>query len=295
MGSRRLQRTSPALRHRPPSGREDLAEQAREFAPFGVLAAAAHAEREGFERLQGFDLCLQLHDGAGRGRLVENARRGVFRLLFRRVVELRDVVRVELRSRERNGGGMLAAALEPFELAQAALQPLAPPVQRLVDRLGRRGEPPLEKRQREADRARPLGVGECLGAVELLAHVVGDGRVETGFRVGKPVRHCVGDALGKECEAVPVEQGEEELEVLFLAVVRRRRSGAGGFELVVGQDLERKLESAVQLVLPLLGKLPGQTIRHRSRSPRATSSLISSPAMMVLPAPGSSASRKRNG
>ena len=42
-------------------------------------------------------------------------------------------------------------------------------------------------------------------------------------------------------------------------------------------------------------RLPGQTIRHRSRSPRATSSLINSPAMMVLPAPGSSASRKRSG
>ena len=41
--------------------------------------------------------------------------------------------------------------------------------------------------------------------------------------------------------------------------------------------------------------LPGQTIRHRSRSPRATSSLISNPAMMVLPAPGSSASKKRSG
>ena len=133
-------------------------------------------------------------------------------------------------------------------------------------------------------------------------------------------------------EAVPVEQGQEELEVLLLAVVRRRRhqqevagqareelpqavpfrvldlaaeergrqlvrliahdqvparvrrlqlllhvlvarqlvqtgndqigleepvAGAGGFELVVGQDLERKLESAVQLVLPLLGEAAG--------------------------------------
>ena len=133
-------------------------------------------------------------------------------------------------------------------------------------------------------------------------------------------------------EAVPVEQGQEQLEVLLLAVVRRRRhqqevagqareelpqavpfrvldlaaeergrqlvglvahdqvparvrrlqlllhvlvarqlvqtgddqvgleepvAGAGGFELVVGQDLERKLESAVQLVLPLLGEAAG--------------------------------------
>ena len=34
-------------------------------------------------------------------------------------------------------------------------------------------------------------------------------------------------------------------------------AGAGGFELVVGQDLERKLEPAVQLLLPLFGKAAG--------------------------------------
>ena len=34
-------------------------------------------------------------------------------------------------------------------------------------------------------------------------------------------------------------------------------AGASGFELVVGQDLERQLESAVQLVLPLLGEAAG--------------------------------------
>ena len=42
-------------------------------------------------------------------------------------------------------------------------------------------------------------------------------------------------------------------------------------------------------------RLPGQTTRQRSRSPRAMSSLIRSPAMMVLPAPGSSAKRNRSG
>ena len=217
--------------------------------------------------------------------------------------------------------------------------------------------------QREADRARPLGVGERLGAIELLAHVVGDGRIEVSFCVGEPVRHGVGDSLRKQrpavelqqplldhaphqvrdvgrvvpvaeaaFEAVAVEQGEEELEVLLFAVVRRRRqqqevagqarqelpeavalrvldlaaeegrrqlvrlvahdqvpagvgrlqlllhvlvarqlveagddqvglqepvAGAGGFELVVGEDLERKLEPAVELVLPLFGEAAG--------------------------------------
>ena len=47
------------------------------------------------ERLQGVELRLQLHDGAGGGRLVEDARLGIFDLLFRRVVEILDVVRVD--------------------------------------------------------------------------------------------------------------------------------------------------------------------------------------------------------
>ena len=34
-------------------------------------------------------------------------------------------------------------------------------------------------------------------------------------------------------------------------------AGAGGFELVVGEDLERKLEPAVELVLPLFGEAAG--------------------------------------
>ena len=178
------------------------------------------------------------------------------------------------------------------------------------------------------------------------------------FRIGQPVGHRIGDAFGKQgpaveleqallhhaphqvgdvdlvdavaeaaFEAVAVEQGEEELEVLLLAVVRGRRhqqevarqagqqppelvalgvadfpseerrrhlvrfvadhqvvaavrgpelrvdvlvagklvqpgdgeigleepvAGARRFELVVGQDVEREVEAAVELVLPLL-------------------------------------------
>jgi integrase len=42
-------------------------------------------------------------------------------------------------------------------------------------------------------------------------------------------------------------------------------------------------------------RLPGQTTKHRCRSPRAISSLMRRPGMIVLPAPGSSASRNRRG
>ena len=109
------------VRPSPACSREDLTEQARELAPLGVRASAAHAEREALQRLQGVQLRLQLHDGAGGGRLVKDARLGVFDLLFRRVVEIRDVVRVELRSRERDDGRGLAAPLEHLDFH--ALQP----------------------------------------------------------------------------------------------------------------------------------------------------------------------------
>ena len=44
-----------------------------------------------------------------------------------------------------------------------------------------------------------------------------------------------------------------------------------------------------------IARLPGQTTRQRCKSPRTINSLISKPAMIVLPAPGSSARRNRSG
>ena len=48
-----------------------------------------------------------------------------------------------------------------------------------------------------------------------------------------------------------VEPGDDEV------VLEEPVAGAGGFELVVGQDLERQVEAAVELVLPLLGEAAG--------------------------------------
>ena len=42
-------------------------------------------------------------------------------------------------------------------------------------------------------------------------------------------------------------------------------------------------------------RLPGETIRHRLREPRAISSLMNRPVIIVLPAPGSSARTYRSG
>ena len=110
--------------------------------------------------------------------------------------------------------------------------------------------------KREADIVALLAVrlGEALHAVHLGADILGDGAVECRLLRRELVLDGVGAALGKErpaveaqqlllgqaphhvfgvgivdavaeppLEAVAVEQRHEQLEVLFLAVVRRRR------------------------------------------------------------------------
>ncbi len=83
------------------------------------------------------------------------------------------------RLRSKTSAGDLAAALEQLQLAQAAFKPFPAAAQRLVDRLGRRSEAALQNRQREADRAGALVILKRLGAVELLADVIGDRLVES--------------------------------------------------------------------------------------------------------------------
>ena len=149
-----------------------------------------------------------------------------------------------------------AAPAEPF-LVQTRLEPLAAAAERLIDRLGRGGKPPLQDGEREPDdvsaTAFALGL-QPVGAVHLLAHVLGDLRVEQRFLGRERVVDGVGAALGEErlalerqqllldhpahqplrverlralarlaLEAVWVDQRHEQLEVLRLAAVRGRR------------------------------------------------------------------------
>ena len=140
-------------------GGEDLAQQACQFAPLGVLAAAADAERERFQAFQRLDLSLQLGDGARRGGLIEDLLLGGLDLVVRRIFQILDVFGVQHRQRRRRAiGAGLAAALEQFQLAQPAFQPLAAAAQRLVDGLGRGGQPPLQDGERKADGAGALVV-----------------------------------------------------------------------------------------------------------------------------------------
>ena len=273
---------------------EDLAEQARQFAPLGVGAAAAYRQGLGFEPLQGVDLAAQLGDGARGGGLIEDRLLGGLDLVVRRFFQVGDVVGVELGQ----GGGdgrATVTALKHLQLAQPALQPLAATAQGLVNGLRRGGEPPLQDGQGEADGAGALVVFQGLGAVELLAHILGDRLVERGLGVRELVGHRVGDALGEEgraveleqalldhaaheigdvggmdaiaeaaLEAVAIQQGHEELKVRLLAVVGRGRHE----EEVSGQGREQLSQPVALGVFDLVaehrgGQLVGLVADHQ--------------------------------
>ena len=169
-------------------------------------------------------------------------------------------------------------ALEQLQLAQPTFEPLAAAAQGLVDGLGRGGEAPLQDGQGKADGAGALVVLQGLGAVELLAHVLGDGLVEGRLGVGELVGDRVGDALGEErgaveleqalldhaahqvrdigavdavselaLEAVAIQERHEELEVGLLAVVRRGRHQ----QEVPGQGREQLAQPVALGVLDL--------------------------------------------
>ena len=148
------------------AGGEDLAKQAGQFAPFSVLAAAAHGERQRFKAAKRRDLSFELVDRARRRRLVEDLLLGSLDLVIRRFLKILHVIGIE---RWSCGGeaSAAAAALQDFEFPQALLQPFAAPAQRLVDGLGRRRQSPLQDGERKPDRPGPLIIGKRLGAIEL--------------------------------------------------------------------------------------------------------------------------------
>ena len=64
---------------------------------------------------------------------------------------------------------------------------------------------------------------------------------------------------------------------------------------VVRQDLEGKLKATVKLVLPLLSQVAGANDETTLQVSMHDQFLDEQSAIIVFPAPGSSASRKRNG
>src|SRR2546430_3709571 len=97
---------------------------------------------------------------------------------------------------------MLQELLLPYPLQE----PFAPSPQRLVDGLGRGGEPPLQYCQSETHGPLASFVIERVGAVELLAHVVGDLLVEVGLHWRERIIDRIGEALGEERLPIKLEQ-----------------------------------------------------------------------------------------
>jgi len=230
------------------------------------------------------DFRLQFRDGAsGRG-LIDQGLLHVFLLLGSLVVvvlgrneELRKVAPQYL----------LPASAE-FLFAETTLQAFAAAFERLENGFGRGGETALQCGECEADGAFARSF-EGVGLAHLRLHVVCDGVVERCLKLGESVVYGVGLALWKErgvvelnqlllhhaahevggvdlvggilvsvapVEAVRVEQGEEELEVLGFAVVRRGRHQeqvtgvcaesfcqtiAAGFLQFVSEEVSREL------------------------------------------------------
>ena len=232
-----------------------LGENAVELAPLGVLSRAPERLRHQLEPPELGDLRFELGDRLRGGRPVEEPLLMGLQLLAGGLFE---VVLVK--------GGFEPGGRDPVAIAPAArsaeLLLFQPPFeagettpQRLVDR-GRRGrEAALQDLEREPDVVSPPGTvfADPVGAVHLLAHVVGDRFVEPGFPRGELVGDRVGAAFRKEgapveteqlllgeaahhvrgvhlvdplpesaLEPVRVQKAHEELKVLLLAVVRGR-------------------------------------------------------------------------
>ena len=200
---------------------------------------------------------LELGDRAGRGRLVDELLLELFELAVGEVVEVEVVVEAaEVAGRAFQAASSLPRLPDSL-LGESLLQAPPPASQRLVDRLRRGGQAALQDGEREADDGAAAALAfrlEPVGAVHLLADVLGDPLVQQRLVVGQRVRGRVGAALGEQrpaveveqlllhhaahqvrridhvrgvarfaLEAVGVEQRQEQLEVLLLAGVRRRR------------------------------------------------------------------------
>ena len=232
---------------------QGIIEDAFELFPLGIRAGAPQLSGLFLQALEGLDLGLQLDHAARRGGQVEHFFLNGLDFVFRGIVEILQLFRGQGGEHIAPGHLFPRAALQQFFLGQAVFQPLAATAQGFMDRRGAGGEATLEDLQGEADIDAPLFVllREALGAVHLLAHVVGDLGVERRLGAGQLIVDGVSATFGKQrraveleqlllgeaahhvggvglvdaiaeasLETVTVQQGHEELEVLFLAVVR---------------------------------------------------------------------------
>ncbi len=223
-----------------------------EFLPLSVVARPDNLPGLLLQPLKDPDLSLQFVDRLRGGGLVNDLLLVLLVLVGGHLLVGVPGVAVCPHIKERLGG--LPAAHIDLHLFHAAGQPLATSRERLEDCLGTRCQPPLQPGESEPDRTSPLLVHDQVSLVHLLLHVPRDLLVEGRLGVGEgvvdsfcnpfgeegcPIElqeillhhpahqvrdiHLVGPVPEFPVEPVCVQQGEEELEVLLLPVMRRRR------------------------------------------------------------------------
>ena len=148
-------------------------EQLREFVPLAVFAGGHESFRLVFEVGEDRDLGFEFGNRLGRRGVVDE-------LLFEFLLLVGGEVVVILGDGRDGFGKHLTATNAEFGIAQPVGEPAAASLERLIDRLGAGGEPPLEGRESEA--YGPLSRSlEFVGLTHLGLHVVGDRLVEGGL------------------------------------------------------------------------------------------------------------------
>ena len=267
-----------------------VVENAVELPPLCVLARMAKLSRHALKPLEFGDFSLELGDGLRRGGPVEQLFLAGFDFFAGGLVEIILVENgAEIRFNFRGAGTI--ALVAQFFLFQPAFEPGESALEGFMDRGWRGSQAALQDLKGEADIVAPARtvLRQPLGAVHLFADIQRDRLVEPGFPGRQFVGNSIGAAFGKEraaveavefllgqpahhvrridlvhafaepaLEAVGVEQTHEKLEILFLAIVRRR----GHQQEVAGEAPGERAELEALGVFDLLAE---KTRRHAVR------------------------------
>ena len=188
----------------------------------------------------------QLGEGPCRGSPIHQ---GFLQVLLLRRVEIVLIVREYTESLCEQ----LLAALADLPLAQSLFQAFAASLQGLKDRFGTGGQTALQGGQGEADRTFPLTI-ESVSLTHFGTHILGHSFIEHRFTVRQWIVDGIGAAFREQrrpikphqfllhhpphqvghihlmhsipelaIEAIRVQQRQEQLKILFLAIVRGSR------------------------------------------------------------------------
>ena len=164
--------------------------------PLAVIPVPPDLGRELLEVAQGRNFLAEFLDRACCRCFIGNLAGTRLELVAGCILEVVDIVIVHLRTDP--GNARATTPLDDLFLTEFCLKPFLAPAERLVDGLRGRREPPLQDGECEPDCPGTAVLTEGFGAVELLANVLGDLRIELGATVGQVIGDRVGTSFGKE-------------------------------------------------------------------------------------------------